>query len=125
MSQYVERLLKDFTFSCRSIYGKGGNIMTYVWTWKGKFFGYISNGHLYTKKGKCVGVLRDNHIYNRQGKYIGEVKNDNRLITCKSKKSWRGPSAPNSIGSSCGSYANYAGYAMYAGYEDFPGYESF
>ncbi|GKZ04062.1 hypothetical protein ANS017_26330 [Paraclostridium bifermentans] len=99
--------------------------MNYVWTWKGKFFGYISNGYLFTKRGKCVGSLSGKDIYDRKGKYIGEIKNENRLITCKSKRNHRGPAAPNLRGGMCGSFCNYAGYAMYAGYEDFPGYETF
>lgn len=99
--------------------------MKHVWTWRGKFFGYISNDCLFTKKGKCVGQLDNDMIYDRNGKYIGEVMNNDRLITCNSKMNWRGQSAPNYNGASCGSYCNYVGYAMYSGYQDFPSYENF
>lgn len=99
--------------------------MKYVWTWKGKFFGYISNEYLFTKRGICVGKINGNDIYDRQGRYIGEVMNDNRLITCRSKKNYRGPAAANCRGAVCGTHCNYAGYAMLAGYEEFQAYESF
>lgn len=99
--------------------------MKHVWTWGGKFFGYISNGYLFTQKGKCVGALDNEIIYGRNGKYIGEIINDDRLITNKSRKSWCGASAPNMISGMCGSYCNYVGYVMYAGYEDFPLQEEF
>ena len=104
---------------------KGANLMKYVWTWGGKFFGYISNGYLFTQNGKCVGILQGTDIYDRHGKYIGELMNDDRLITYTSKKGFYGPAAPNIIGSACTSYADYVGYVMYAGYEDFPGPEEF
>lgn len=99
--------------------------MEHVWTWSGKFFGYISNGRLFTQKGKCVGALDDEMIYGRDGKYIGEIRNNNRLITNKSRKNCRGNSAPNLTAGSCSSYCDYTGYVMYAGYEDFPSQEKF
>ncbi|MCR1821722.1 4-fold beta flower protein [Terrisporobacter muris] len=99
--------------------------MKYVWTWKGKFFGYINNGYLFTKSGKCVGVLSGKDIYGRNGKYIGEVMNNDRLITCKSKRNYSGPSAPYINGGACGTYGNYCAYGMYGGYEDFPEPNSF
>ncbi len=77
---------KDFLLSCRNMEVGGGNLMEYVWTWGGKFFGYISNGYLFTQNGKCVGILQGTNIYDKHGKYIGELMNDNRLITCTSKK---------------------------------------
>ncbi len=97
--------------------------MEWVWTWKGISFGYIVNGNLRTHDGKHVGKFYDDEIYGRDGRYLGEIKNENRLITCKSKKNRRkssfAPYAKNA------GYANYAGYAMYAGYEDFPSPKSF
>ncbi|MBD7914224.1 hypothetical protein H9660_03605 [Clostridium sp. Sa3CUN1] len=99
--------------------------MKYVWTWKGQFFGYISKDLLFTKTGKCVGKIDRNNIYDNRGIYIGEVMNNDRLITCISKKNYRGPIAPNCRGTYCGTYTNYVGYVMYAGYEEFPSYESF
>jgi len=52
---------------------------------------------------------------------LGEIKSDNRLITCLSKKSWRKggfSSYANRVGFV--PYVGYVGYVMYAGYEDFP-----
>jgi len=95
--------------------------MDWVWTWKGRCFGYIDNDCLWTYDGRHVGKIIDGEIYGRDGKYLGEVKNDNRLITNKSKKSGRSYSfTPYSKRVGYAKYVNYAGYAMYAGYEDFP-----
>ncbi len=93
---------------------------TSVWTWKGKYFGYISNNNLYTYRGKHVGKFSGDNVFDRYGKYIGEIMSNNRLITSRHKRNLRGSSFTPSNGGSRGRYANYSGYAMYAGYEDFP-----
>ena len=98
---------------------------TSVWTWKGKYFGYISNNNLYTYRGKHVGKFSGDNVFDRYGKYIGEIMSNNRLITSRHKRNLRGSSFTPSNGGSRGRYANYSGYAMYAGYEDFPLPEEF
>jgi hypothetical protein len=98
---------------------------THVWTWGGKFFGYVDGDTLYTYKGKAVGRIKSDMIYGRDGRYIGEVRNGDRLITHRSKAGWTGPAAPSSRRGPIAKYTNYVGYAMYAGYSDFPPPDSF
>lgn len=99
--------------------------MNWVWTWGGQFFGYLDGENLWTYSGQHVGKLQGTDIFGPGGEYLGEVMNENRLITHRSKSSWRGYSfTPYARRGSYAPYANYAGYAMYAGYEDFPHPES-
>jgi len=94
--------------------------MQWVWTWGGIAFGYMNDNYLWAYDGRHVGRIQGNEIYGKNGEYLGEIKNEDRLITNISKKSYRSSGfAP----CDCGGYARYAdyvGYAMYAGYEDFP-----
>ena len=100
--------------------------MIWMWTWGGKCFGYLDGEDLWTYAGKHIGKLQGADIYDPQGRYLGEVMNDSWLITCTSKKGWRGYAfAPYGSRSGYAPYANYAGYTMYAGYEDFPDPKSF
>ena len=101
-------------------------VVIWMWTWRGKCFGYLDGGDLYTHSGKHVGKLQGTEIYNSQGHYIGEVMNQTWLITCQAKKGWRGYAfTPNGNQGAYSPYSNYAGYSMYAGYEDFPDPKSF
>lgn len=65
--------------------------MNHVWTWGGKYFGYIEGDNLWTRDGRHVGRIKGDNIYNSSGKYIGEVKNENRLVTDQNKKGTDGP----------------------------------
>ena len=95
--------------------------MEWFWTWGGRCFGYRGGDNLWTYDGKHVGRFRDDEIYASDGRYLGEIMSRNRLITNKSKKSWRRSSfTPYAKRAGYAKYADYAGYAMYAGYEDFP-----
>jgi hypothetical protein len=93
----------------------------HVWTWGGKYFGYFDGDDLWTHDGRHVGRRDGDDVFNSDGTYLGEVMNENRLITNKSKKGWRGSSF-SPWGSRVGvtPYTAYVGYVMYAGYEDFP-----
>ena len=95
------------------------------WTWGGTYFGYRRGDLLFAHNGRCVGQFSGDDVYGCDGRYVGEVRNQNRLITNRSKSNQRGSPAPNARGGSYARYANYAGYAMIAGYEDFPSPESF
>lgn len=96
--------------------------MNHVWTWGGKYFGYIDSDRLWTHDGRNVGRLQNGKIYAPNGSYIGEIKNGDRLITHSSKQSYKGSSF-TPYGKRVGiiPFMNYVGYIMYAGYEDFPG----
>ena len=97
-----------------------------LWIWSRKYFGYLDDDDLWTYGGKHVGQLQGDEIYGPDGRYLGEIESDDRLIKCKTKKSWRGYSFgtyANRVGMV--KYVNYVGYVMYAGYEDFPPPEAF
>lgn len=95
--------------------------MHWYWTWSGKCFGYQVGNVLRTHDGYDVGRLHGDEIYGRDGQYMGEVRNDNFLITCVSKRKRRTssftPYAPNA---GYVPFTDYVGYVMYSGYEDFP-----
>ncbi|MCK6599041.1 MAG: hypothetical protein L6Q37_11810 [Bdellovibrionaceae bacterium] len=94
--------------------------MEWLWTWKGKCFGYRDGQDLWTYDGKHVGKFYDNEVYGRDGSYLGEVMNEKFLIRNKAKSNYRKSSfAPWARRGAYAKYANYAGYAMYAGHEDF------
>jgi len=100
--------------------------MQWLWTWGGKCFGYRDSDDLWTSDGKHVGRFHGEEIYGRDGRYLGELLNDNRLITHRSKSSWRKAGfSPYGRRGAYARYANYAGYAMYAGYSDFPSADRF
>ena len=95
--------------------------MEWLWTWGGRCFGYRDGDDLWTYDGKHVGRFSGDEVYAPDGQYLGEIISGNRLITNKSKKSWRhGSFTPYARRAGYAKYADYAGYAMYAGYEDFP-----
>lgn len=100
--------------------------MVYLWTWGGKFFGYRDGDALWTHNGKHVGVFNGDEVYGPSGSYLGEILSEDRLITCKSKKSWRSYSfSPYGHRIGMVRFVNYVGYVMYAGYEDFPSPDKF
>lgn len=95
--------------------------MQHVWTWGGKYFGYLDGEDLWTHDGRHVGKRNGDDIYGPDGRYLGEVMNNDRLITNLSKTSWRRYSfsrwAPRA---GIVPFVDYVGYVMYAGHEDFP-----
>lgn len=95
-----------------------------VWTWSGKFFGYITNDDLYTYRGKHVGKLSGDEVYGADGRYLGELKNK-RLIVNRSKQHRKATRFTPRNGSGTTKYVNYVGYAMYMGYQDFPQWDTF
>jgi hypothetical protein len=95
--------------------------MKLLWTWSGKFFGYLENDVLRTQDGRHVGQLHDNEIYGPNGVYLGELKNESRLISAVAKRNYRKhPFQPLPKICAIAGYTVYCGYVMYAGYEDFP-----
>ncbi len=44
-----------------------------LWTWRGRFFGYRQDDHLYTHDGKCVGRFDGPAIFGRKGRYLGQL----------------------------------------------------
>lgn len=94
--------------------------MKWLWNWGGECFGYRVGDALYAYHGLQVGMFYGDEVYGADGRYLGEVISGDRLITHRSKTSWRRSAfSPLQYGSYA-RHANYAGYAMYADYEDFP-----
>ena len=94
--------------------------MEWLWTWSGRCFGYRDGDSLCTHDGRHIGKFHGDYIYGSDGKYLGEVLNS-RLITCRSKKSWKHSSfTPYAKCGAYTKYTDYVGYTMYTGYEDFP-----
>jgi hypothetical protein len=95
--------------------------MVWLWTWGGTSFGYREGVELWTHDGRHVGRFHGEEIYGSDGRYLGELMSGNRLITNRSKLSWRQPGfGTYGRRGAYARYADYAGYAMYAGHEDFP-----
>jgi hypothetical protein len=63
--------------------------MQWFWTWGGKCFGYREGDNLWTYDGHHVGRFHEDEVYDPDGHYLGEIRNNNRLISNTSKKSWR------------------------------------
>ncbi len=93
--------------------------MEWLWTWKGKSFGYRQGDELRTQDGRHVGKFYGDDIYGPDGRYLGEVRNG-RLITHKSKKSRKKsyftPKAK--VVGRVGRFG-YVGNVMLSGYEEF------
>lgn len=99
---------------------KRGRNMEWLWTWKGRCFGYTDGKYLWTYKGYHVGKFYDNEIYGANGRYLGELKN-NHLITKKSKKrQLKRKFTPLVRRGNHSKYSNKSGSSMPSGYEDFP-----
>ena len=89
------------------------------WSWGGKYIGFRSGNYLYSRTGKPVGYFHNEVLYDFTGKYLAEIRDNNRLITVISHKSYKTNSIIqpiNSCGRSCG---NYIGNVMISGCEDF------
>ena len=93
--------------------------MDWLWTWGGKCFGYRDGDDLFTYRGKQAGRFHGDEVYSTDGRYLGELISG-RLITNRSKTSWRKAGFGAVLRGSYAKYADYAGYAMYAGHQDFP-----
>lgn len=98
-----------------------------VWTWRGKYFGYIDGDQLRTYQGLHVGKVNDDlEIYGKDGKYLGEIRNENRLITRRNKlRKTKTRFIPRMKRVKRVKRVNKVGRVMVAGYEDFPEPDSF
>ncbi len=95
--------------------------MKLLWTWSGKFFGYLENDVLRTQDGRHVVRIYGDEIYGPNGVYIGELMNESNLIRALAKCGYRKPPF-HPLPKKCAiiGYTAHCGYAMYSGYEDFP-----
>jgi hypothetical protein len=85
---------------------------------------YRDGDDLFTYGGKQAGRFHGNEVYGKDGRYLGEVLSG-RLITNRSKTSWRQAAFGAVQRGGYAKYADYAGYAMYAGHQDFPASDEF
>jgi hypothetical protein len=93
---------------------------TNVWTWRGKYFGYIDGDNLWSRDGRHVGKIKEDSIYNSAGKYVGEVRNENRLITSMNKRGRDGPSFTPQAKRTAVSGMDRGSFDMVVDCEDFP-----
>ncbi len=95
--------------------------MDWLWTWKGRCFGYRNGDNLWTYNGRHVGRFAGDEVYGPDGKYLGEVRSRNRLITNRIKKSRR-RSRFRPLHQRMGyvKRVNFVGNVMLVGYEEFP-----
>ena len=98
--------------------------MNWLWRWGGKCFGYRDGDDLFTHRGRQAGRFHGDEVYGADGRYLGEFMSG-RLITNRSKASWRKAGFTPVLRGSYAKYADYVGYAMYAGHEDFPSPDTF
>jgi len=101
--------------------------MEWLWTWKGKSFGYRQANNLRLQNGTHVGTFVEDTVFALDGSYLGEIRSTNRLITHKaSKKSKKGPTSQRKtkLVSQVGR-VNLVGLVSLSGYEDFPAPDSF
>lgn len=101
--------------------------MQWLWTWKGKSFGYRQANNLRLRDGTHVGSFVDDFVFSLDGAYLGEIRSGNRLITHKaSKSSKKGPRVRRKtklVGQV--ERVSLVGLAGRSGYEDFPDAEAF
>ncbi len=93
--------------------------MTPLWTWRGQFFGYRNNKHLFTHSGQCVGMFDENRVYDHDGRYLGEVV-DQRLICDLEKRKWVGGRAPRLVSRRVPRQPNRPRLSLSCRYTDFP-----
>jgi hypothetical protein len=100
--------------------------MEWLWTWKGKSFGYRHGNELRLQDGTHVGTFVGDEIFGLGGKYIGEIRNGNRLIARKASKGKSGPTVSRKmkLGGQVGR-VNMVGFVSFVGYEDFPSPDAF
>lgn len=94
-----------------------------VWTWSGRFFGWIDDDGLFARDGRHVGQIYRDTVYAENGHYLGELP-DGRLITHLLRKEthrWYGffanPELKKGVEEGI---AEGAALPMLDGYEDFP-----
>lgn len=99
--------------------------MKHLWTWSGKYFGYLDGDTLRTYRGHHIGYFIGEDAFNLNGSYLGELKED-RLIVNLSKRNLRSGSIARFVKNvALVKMVDYVGNVMLAGYEDFPSPESF
>ena len=100
--------------------------MRWLWTWGGKFFGYRLADNLYTYQGKHVGRFTGSEVFGADGLYVGEIRGTDRLVSDKTKASFRKPPfAPEYPRSPIDARPDAAEYTMYGDIDDFRSPESF
>jgi hypothetical protein len=97
--------------------------MDAVWTWGGKYFGWIEQGGLFARDGRHVGEFRKENVFGENGNYLGELR-DGRLITSEIKKETHSSVGfwpnHNAEGAPASVPADEAPRELSDGYEDFP-----
>ncbi|WP_157466314.1 hypothetical protein [Colwellia sp. MT41] len=105
---------------------KGVLAMQWLWTWKGKSFGFRNNDELRLQDGTHVATFRGDEVFDFQGHYLGEIRSENRLITKKSsKRKKRSRSSKKMKMVARVGRVNYVANVNIIGHENFPEKDSF
>lgn len=97
-----------------------------LWTWGGKYFGYLDGDDLWTYNGLNAGRIFNGKIFGPKGNYLGEIRNGDRLITHISSMQQKGPRfTPGSKTEGRAKCVSYEGLPMLPEYQDFPSAEEF
>lgn len=60
--------------------------MTDLWTWSGRYFGYLDGGHLWSSDGRHVGRSVRDDIFDPDGNYLCQIAFSNRLRVAKADR---------------------------------------
>ena len=95
--------------------------MTDVWTWGGKYFGYLDGEDLWARDGRHIGRCRGNAIFDPDGSYLGEIAINNRLRAARADRHFRIDPFPRMDNRAPPiPLMDRMPYTLTGGYEDFP-----
>jgi len=98
-------------------------MLTWMWTWSGKCFGYRQGEHLYTLDGLMVGRFVGREVYAADGHYLGETgpgEDSAALVTNMYKKSQTQPGFVPKLADAKVGRPVQPPRPLYTGHEDFP-----
>jgi len=98
-------------------------ILTWMWTWSGKCFGYREGDYLYTLEGLTVGRFVGREVYGADGQYLGETgpgEDSMALVTNMYKKSQKQQGFVPKLADPKVARSEQPLRPFYTGHEDFP-----
>jgi len=100
---------------------RGGRVVTDVWTWSGRYFGYLDGEDLWARDGRHIGRCRGDAIFDPDGSYLGEIAFNNRLRVARADRLFRIDPFPRMDNRApLIPLMDRMPYTLIGGYEDFP-----